>query len=332
MSVNLYLFKFKFGLTPQLRCAAFFIVLLNLCGLAQAVDGAQDPDTLKQQHLLALIREEASAYEHGEGVERDGTRAAALYCKAARMGDAQAQYNLGWMYSNGSAVPRNDNTAAFFFHAAAEQGWPQAIRMLETVGGRSSETPDCMKALVAPKATVLTAAGSAAPNSLALRSIIKAPLHIADIVKQVATEQQVEPQLVLAIIEAESNFNVGALSPKNAQGLMQLIPETAARFHVSRPFDATQNIRGGTAYLRWLLAYFEGDVALVAAAYNAGEGAVNRYKGVPPYAETMAYVSRILKRVGTTALPFDRSVSRPSPQLRSMRAETSSLSLRAALR
>ena len=83
-----------------------------------------------------------------------------------------------------------------------------------------------------------------------------------------------QPQLVLSVIEAESNFDTVALSPKNAKGLMQLIPETAARFGVRNSYDPAQNIRGGMAYLRWLLAYFEGDVTLVAAAYNAGEGAV----------------------------------------------------------
>jgi soluble lytic murein transglycosylase-like protein len=130
-----------------------------------------------------------------------------------------------------------------------------------------------------------------------------------------APQYQVEPQLALAIIAAESNFNSLALSPKNAQGLMQLIPETSQRFNVRNPFDPAQNIRGGLTYLRWLLAYFEGDVALVAAAYNAGEGKVERYRGVPPYLETRAYVQRILKAVGTQAHPFDAKVTRASPSL-----------------
>ena len=125
----------------------------------------------------------------------------------------------------------------------------------------------------------------------------------------------VEPRLALAIIEAESNFDTVAVSPRNAKGLMQLIPATAARFNVRNPYDAAQNIRGGLAYLRWLLAYFEGDVALVAAAYNAGEGAVERYRGVPPYLETRAYVRKILKAVGMAAHPFDAGASPPSPQL-----------------
>ena len=117
----------------------------------------------------------------------------------------------------------------------------------------------------------------------------------------------------VAIIATESNFDARALSPKRAQGLMQLIPETAARFGVRNAMDPAQNIRGGMAYLRWLLAYFEGDVTLVAAAYNAGEGAVERYRGVPPYAETRAYVRRILALVGyRNAHAFDASVTDPS--------------------
>ena len=133
-----------------------------------------------------------------------------------------------------------------------------------------------------------------------------------------APQYQIEPQLALAIIAAESNFNNLALSPKNAQGLMQLIPETSQRFNVKNPFDPAQNIRGGLTYMRWLLAYFEGDIALVAAAYNSGEGTVERYRGVPPYAETRAYVKRILKSVGQTAHPFDDKITRPSRSLANM--------------
>ncbi len=267
--------------------------------------------------LVGLIREEASAYENGEGVERDGARAAALYCKAARLGDAQSQYNLGWMYSHGRGVERNDATAAFFFHAAAEQGLPQAVRMLSTVGGPSSDIPDCMRdPVVAPPPAAAAGPALKTPREVAPN----APAHIVEMVRKTADEYRVSPQLVLAIIEAESNFNVAALSPRNAQGLMQLIPETAARFNVRRPYDPAQNIRGGVAYLRWLLAYYEGDVALVAAAYNAGEGTVNRYRGVPPYAETLAYVGRILGKVGRTELPFDANVTEASPQIQQIRA------------
>ncbi len=145
------------------------------------------------------------------------------------------------------------------------------------------------------------------------------PEQIADMVKAIAREFRVDPNLALAFIQVESNFDVTAKSHKNAQGLMQLIPATAARFKVTHPFDPVQNIRGGLAYLRWLLAYFEGDVALVAAAYNAGEGAVNRHRGVPPYIETLGYVSKILKASRMVSHPFDASVARASPHLRLIR-------------
>jgi soluble lytic murein transglycosylase-like protein len=117
--------------------------------------------------------------------------------------------------------------------------------------------------------------------------------QIGALVDVLAPQFDIDPRLAMAIIAIESGFNTRAVSPKNAQGLMQLIPETAARFRVKDAFDAEQNIRGGLAYLRWLLGYFRGDVQLVAAAYNAGEKAVDQYKGVPPYAETQEYVKRL---------------------------------------
>jgi soluble lytic murein transglycosylase-like protein len=98
----------------------------------------------------------------------------------------------------------------------------------------------------------------------------------------------------LSIVRAESNFDPRALSTADAQGLMQLIPATAERFGVSDLQDPAQNIEAGLAYLRWLLKRFDHDVIKTTAAYNAGEGAVDRYKGVPPYPETRAYVERIL--------------------------------------
>ena len=107
----------------------------------------------------------------------------------------------------------------------------------------------------------------------------------------------VDESLVRAIIHAESAFNPNALSYKGAQGLMQLMPGTARRFGVGNSFSAVDNISGGVQYLSFLSKRFNGDVRLIAAAYNAGEGAVDRYRGVPPYAETQRYV----ERVGTLA-------------------------------
>ncbi|OGB29421.1 MAG: lytic transglycosylase [Burkholderiales bacterium RIFCSPLOWO2_12_FULL_61_40] len=271
-----------------------------------------------EDSLAAILRREAISYENGEGVPRDPALAATLYCKSARLGDPHAQYNLGWMYANGRGVERNDLTAAYFFQAAAEQGLEGAQRMLKVVGApKRSEVPDCLREPAPPAPAIDPAAPpekvTASPPAVNYRAI--APRHVFDLVMKMAPQYQVEPQLALAIIAAESNFNSQARSPKNAQGLMQLMPETSERFHVKNPFDPVQNIRGGLSYLRWLLAYFGGDVALVAAAYNAGEGKVERYRGIPPYVETRAYVQRILKSVGATHHPFDATVTPASSVL-----------------
>lgn len=103
----------------------------------------------------------------------------------------------------------------------------------------------------------------------------------------------IDPDFVRAIIHTESAFNPRARSHKGAQGLMQLMPQTAARFGVSDPWDPMQNIQGGVQYLAFLAERFNGDQTLMAAAYNAGEGAVERHGGIPPYAETEAYVKKV---------------------------------------
>ncbi|MFS8137601.1 MAG: lytic transglycosylase domain-containing protein [Thermomonas sp.] len=108
-----------------------------------------------------------------------------------------------------------------------------------------------------------------------------------------AHEHGVDEAIVRAIIHAESAFNPNALSRVGAQGLMQLMPATARRFGVSDSFNAAQNISGGVRYLAWLLKRFNGNLSLVAAGYNAGEGAVDKYNGVPPYSETQRYVQRV---------------------------------------
>lgn len=114
-----------------------------------------------------------------------------------------------------------------------------------------------------------------------------------DEIAAAAREHGVDEAIVRAIIHAESAYNPNALSRVGAQGLMQLMPATARRFGVGNAFDAGENIQGGVKYLAWLLKRFKGDLTLASAGYNAGEGAVDKYKGVPPYKETQRYVQRV---------------------------------------
>jgi soluble lytic murein transglycosylase-like protein len=296
-----------------------FTSLPRLVGAFAVASGAALADTPDAPDAEAAqrtaLRLEAAAYEHGEGVPRDPLRAATLYCAAARLGDAEAQFNLGWMHAHGRGLPRDDASAAYFFHAAAEQGIAQAQRLLAQVGAPTGIVPDCMRPPELPPTFEPAVAAEEPPVAINTT----APKALVELVKKIAPEYEVHPQLALSIIKAESNFDPQAVSPKNAQGLMQLIPATAARFRVKNAFDPKQNIRGGLAYLRWLLAYFEGDLTLVAAAYNAGEGTVERYQGVPPYGETRRYVKKVLDGYGRRAHPFDARITEPSPSLAAIR-------------
>jgi soluble lytic murein transglycosylase-like protein len=261
----------------------------------------------------ADLRQQAAALEHGAGVARDIEGAIALYCQAARLGDAASAFDLGWMYANARGVARDDELAARFFRVAAAGGIAQAENMLHLLGDAPAALPECLMEPAPPPAIAETPPAVPAPAPL------NAPKPIVDLVSKIAPEYRVSVPLVIAIIQAESNYDAVAVSPKNAQGLMQLIPETARRFRVKNPFDPVQNVRGGIAYLRWLLAYFEGEIPLVAAAYNAGEKSVERYGGIPPFAETQAYVRRIVASVGALAQPFDANVAQPSPVVRQYR-------------
>lgn len=266
--------------------------------------------------VARVWREQAIALEHGHGVRRDPVQAIALYCKAALAGDANARYRLGWIYANGKGTARNDAYAAHFFAQAAEQGHEQSRNMLRLVGSVQAKPP-CVLAAEAEQARRVAEAQAAearARHEARYRALADNDQRrkILAMVDRLAPQYGIHPGLAFAVIRAESNFNPQALSDKNAQGLMQLIPETAARFQVRKPFDPEQNIRGGLAYLRWLLAYFEGNVTLAVAAYNAGEGTVDRYRGVPPYPETQGYVRRIQEVFDQLHHPFDARVTQPS--------------------
>ncbi|KQV59019.1 MULTISPECIES: lytic transglycosylase domain-containing protein [unclassified Duganella] len=242
----------------------------------------------------ATLYEQAQRLEHGEGVARDLEQAAALYCRAARLGAPEAQYALGWMYANARGVAHDDGMAWRLFGLAAGQGYAAGTRMQALLpAAPGAALPACM----APEPALELDLALPTPDYRAATPQLRA------LVDKLAPEYEIEPALALAVIAVESGFNHSAVSPRDARGLMQLIPATASRFCVLDAFNPEQNLRGGLAYLRWLLARYSGDVTLATAAYNAGEQAVDQYGGVPPYDETRAYVRRIGKLYGKSSHP-----------------------------
>jgi hypothetical protein len=302
---------------PGARCGRWVACLLAMSAAMAAApaSGAQSGTTPANAELVA----QALAYEHGEGVGKDQRKAALLYCEAARDGDAEGAFALGWMYANGRGVARSDAMAAFLFARAAAAGHAYARQMQNHVGSDDVVMPDCMKASELEPPPMLV---DNTPNPFADLPVDKK--KIADLVTKAAPDFGIDPALALAIVSVESNFRPEAQSPKDARGLMQLISSTAARFKVRNRLDVKDNVRGGLAYLRWLLAYYQGEVTLVVAAYNAGEAAVDRYRGVPPYAETREYVRRVSRLFTNRRHSFDPAVAAPSPIVASAQAARSS--------
>lgn len=253
-------------------------------------------------------------FAHAEGVPKDNTQANLLFCHAARFGSADGLFNLGWAYANGRGVTTDDGVAAVLFQKAAERGHTGASKLLNYVAEKSDAAlPACAVPAPLPIAVALPPRPRAGFDDFPEPRIPMAPKEIVQLVQRLAPQFEIDSNLALAVIYAESAFNPQALSPARAQGLMQLIPETAERFGVKQPFNPDENVKGGLAYLRWLLAYFQGDVALVLAAYNAGEGAVEKFRGIPPYNETREYVRKITNMYRRMTHPYNASVVRPSP-------------------
>src|SRR5436190_20455097 len=161
---------------------------------------------------VALLVADARAREHGEGVPRDVLRAAELYCEAAYLGDAEAQFSLGWMYANGRGLHRDNRMASLFFAMAADQGHEYAKKMLAFVGPAAADLPECMRDPLPPMV-----AESESNAEIVDDFVASTPdqQKAAELVRKLAPEYRISPVLALAIIRAESNFDPNARSSKN---------------------------------------------------------------------------------------------------------------------
>ena len=231
-----------------------------------------------------IFRDAAIQYERGLAVEQDYQRAYQLYCVAALQGDTEAAHRLGLMYTNShTGLTPDRSVAAGWFLLATKNGDSSSSRALAQLDG------------VSPAPDPACPASKEIPD----RELIETWVNL------LAPEYGIDPRLVLALIAVESNFDPRARSPRNAHGLMQLLPATAERFAVNDIWDPVQNISGGLSYLRWLMEYYSGKVRLVLAAYNAGENAVDHYQKIPPYDETKRYVLNILIKYRKLLHPVD---------------------------
>jgi len=266
------------------------------------------------------LLQQASDIETAAATPDAAWQTAVLYCKAARWGSAEAQYRLGMLYAFGQGVPESRAFAAALFSVASALGHDQAQQMLENIQLTSAELPACVNQDQAPEKGVSAnpifngidlklTAGDSPGIDLYLLKMPASRRWIVPVATTLSNWYALDPRLVLSVIAVESNFQTEVQSPKAAAGLMQLIPDTAERFNVRNAFDATQNMRGGMRYLRWLLSYYRGNVPYVLAAYNAGEGRVDQHKGVPPFPETRAYVKRIVALYGGVQHKFDETLT-----------------------
>jgi hypothetical protein len=304
--------------------SAMLAVCLMTAGFAHAAFSAQELEVFDNEPpIIKDLLMRANVLVSDE-VDPDGAwKAADMYCKASRYGSAEAVYRLGMLYAFGRGVPENRDYAANLFGIASTHGHYEAQKMLETIEIKTSATPPCVLDDVAPEKGLsgVMLVKETPEIDQYIANLPKSKRWVLQLVNTISKWYKVDEKLVLSIISVESNFENVATSNKEAQGLMQLIPDTAERFNVKNAYNATQNIKGGVAYLRWLLAYYKGDVALTIAAYNAGEGAVNKYKGIPPYAETKLYVKKVQARYPFKTHAYDAQITAPSPALKAINAK-----------
>ena len=271
---------------PLLRTLLFFLFLT--AGFASVPARAE---SFQEAPRVLAALEQGRAAEEGKGFSKNLSQAVALYCDAATMGSPEGFYRIGRLLATAPVGQRNQRLANAYLALAISLGNQDAHKYFDPAQGNAELGSDC-----AQLAGVVENQNFNVDAYLAKQAPAK--IEIARLIRQLAPKYNVDPRLALAIAMTESNLTANAVSPKNAQGVMQLIPATQERFGVTRPFNAEQNIRGAMAYLRWLDKRFAGDWRLVAAAYNAGEGSVDRYGGIPPYAETQQYVRRVMGFAG----------------------------------
>lgn len=311
----------------QFTASLFFASLLLISPISHAYTQTEleafdnEPPIVKDllERASLLVSDEQNAQNNNESA----WQAANLYCEASRYGSAEAVYRLGMLYAFGRGVPANRDYAANLFGIASLHGHFEAQKMLETIEIKADDTPLCVLEAVAPERAPANQYSNAQNSHHGgspgidgyVAKLPKSKLWVVALASTIAEWYKVDPKLVLSIITAESNFKIYAKSNADAHGLMQLIPATAERFSVKNAYNASQNIKGGVAYLRWLLSYFRGDVTLAVAAYNAGEGAVDRYRGVPPYKETKNYVKKVMALYQSDRHQFNAGLTRASPAL-----------------
>ena len=302
-------------LPRPLARAAWFVARSVLGGIVVMAGvtaiRAEDGATGRRAEIEAMVREGRPDAQYALGrlleTEEDGDRdyrqAMSLYCRAARKGHAEAAYRVSRLYMFGQGAPIDPVMTIAWLRIAAELGQLEARRLVD---------------LLPPGGARRTAA--CGPGSLPGTGTRHLPGDIVAMVRRLAPTYGLDPTLVEAVVAVESAWRSDALSSADAAGLMQLMPETAQRFGVVDVFDPEQNLRGGMLYLQWLLAYFRGDIDLVLAAYNAGEGAVERHGGLPPFAETAAYVRQVRRRYHFDRHPFDAAVSHASTLVKGRQA------------
>jgi TPR repeat protein len=265
--------------------ALFQLLFLGFLALVSGLGGAAEPE-IEAPRVTALLEQGQAAEKGILGFKRPGL-ALVFYCEAGELGSAEGFFRVGRILRKSASIWNNPSLGNAYLALAAQLGH-QGAQELHDPALVNAFLPE-----ICGDFDNIMASGYFDLDGY-VAALSPARQKIAALIRRHAPRYAVDSRFGLAVAMAESNLNPLAVSPKNAQGVMQLIPDTQERFGVKKPFDPESSIRGGLTYLKWLSARFGGDLALVAAAYNAGEGTVDKYQGIPPYPETRHYVRRVL--------------------------------------